>query len=37
VPASTPEEVLARHGLVPGARQVLDAANGIAVVSWQRS
>ena len=36
VPASTPEEVLARHGLEPGPRQVLDAANGIVVVSWQR-
>ena len=36
VPASTPEEVLARHGLASGARQVLDAPNGIAVVSWQR-
>lgn len=37
VPARTPEEVLASHRLERGPRQVLDAAKGLAVVSWQRS
>jgi len=37
VPARTPEDVLARHGLDRGRRQVLDPAKGLAVVSWQRS
>jgi hypothetical protein len=37
VPARSPEEVLARHGLHRGERQVLDPARGLAVVSWQRS
>jgi dihydrofolate reductase len=37
VPMQTPEEVLATHGLHPGARQVLDPAHGVTVVSWQRS
>lgn len=37
VPARTPEEVLAGHGLRPGAVQVLDPATGLAVVNWQRS
>jgi dihydrofolate reductase len=37
VPIQTPEEVLARHGLRPGPRQVLDPAHGVAVVSWRRS
>ena len=37
VPARTPEEVLARHGLDRGERQVLDAEKGLAVVSWRRS
>jgi dihydrofolate reductase len=37
VPARTPEDVLASHGLAPGQRQVLDAAKGLAVVSWRRS
>jgi len=36
VPAQTPEEVLARHGLRHGRRQVLDPATGLVVVSWQR-
>jgi dihydrofolate reductase len=36
VPARTPEDVLASHGLVPGERQLLDPAKGVAVVSWQR-
>ena len=37
VPARTPEEVLADHGLGPGAVQVFDPATGLSVVSWQRS
>jgi dihydrofolate reductase len=37
VPMQTPEEVLASHGFHPGRRLVLDPANGLAVVSWQRS
>jgi dihydrofolate reductase len=36
VPQRTPEEVLASHGLKPGPVQVLDAANGVTVVSWHR-
>ncbi len=37
VPARTPADVLASHGLAPGQRQVLDAAKGLMVVSWRRS
>src|SRR6185312_5334261 len=37
VPARTPEEVLAAHGLEPRQEQILDAASGLAVVNWQRS
>ena len=37
VPARTPEEVLERHGLECGQRQVLDTEKGVAVVSWRRS
>jgi hypothetical protein len=36
VPARTPEEVLAAYGLEPRQRQILDAAKGLAVVSWLR-
>jgi dihydrofolate reductase len=36
VPARTPEDVLASHGLAPGERQLLDPAKGVAVVIWQR-
>jgi len=36
VPVETPEQVLARHGLKAAAPQMLDVANGIAVVSWRR-
>jgi len=36
VPARTPEDVLARHGLEPGPRQVLDAVRALAVVGWRR-
>jgi dihydrofolate reductase len=37
VPARTPEQVLARHGLEPHRQQLLDAEKGIAVVEWRRS
>jgi dihydrofolate reductase len=36
VPQQTPEQVLANHGLVPDAPQVLDTGCGLAVVSWRR-
>jgi dihydrofolate reductase len=36
VPARTPEEVLERHGLERGQRQVLNTEKGVAVVSWRR-
>ncbi len=36
VPAKTPEDVLTRHGLEPGRRQILDAEKDLAVVSWCR-
>jgi dihydrofolate reductase len=37
VPAQTPEEVLARHGLHPGERRVLDAQADATLVTWTRS
>jgi dihydrofolate reductase len=36
VPARTPEDVLANHGLTPGPRQMLDPARDVAVVGWRR-
>jgi dihydrofolate reductase len=36
VPKRTPEQVLAAHGLEPGPRQTLDAAQGLTMVTWQR-
>lgn len=36
VPAHTPEDVLARHGLAAGPRRNLDAAEGVSVVTWRR-
>jgi len=35
-PAATPEDVLTRHGLKPGARRDLDPAAGVFVVTWER-
>jgi dihydrofolate reductase len=35
-PHATPEDVLLRHGLKPGARHDLDAAAGVSVTTWQR-
>ena len=36
VPALMPEDVLANHGLEPGPPQVLDAAAGATLVTWER-
>ena len=36
VPARTPEDVLANHGLTPGPRQMLDPARDVAGVGWRR-
>ena len=35
-PNTTPEDVLARHGLKPGPRSDLDAAAGVTIVTWTR-
>jgi hypothetical protein len=35
-PNTTPEDVLARHGLKPGPRRELDPAAGVSVVTWER-
>jgi dihydrofolate reductase len=35
-PNATPEDVLRRHGLKPGAQRDLDAATGVSVVTWRR-
>jgi len=36
VPARTPEDVLSRHGLMPGPVTVLDPAMGLTMVAWTR-
>jgi dihydrofolate reductase len=36
VPARTPEDLLTRHGLVPGERLDLDASAGVSVTTWRR-
>ena len=36
VPGQTPQQILAQHGLEPGASQILDEANGVTVTPWQR-
>ena len=36
VPASTPEELLAGHGLVPGPVVALDPLRGLTMVGWLR-
>jgi dihydrofolate reductase len=36
VPARTPEDVLASHGLAPGPRRVLDAQADATLVTWTR-
>jgi len=35
-PHATPEDVLTRHGLKPGAQRDLDAAAGVSVATWRR-
>lgn len=36
-PGATPQDLLARHGLVPVANRVLDAAADISVATWERA
>jgi hypothetical protein len=36
VPARSPEEILAAHGLKPGEAQILDSANDVSVTPWRR-
>ena len=36
VPALAPETVMARHGLAPGERQVLDPAKEVTLLAWRR-
>jgi hypothetical protein len=36
VPAHSPQEVLAAHGLKPGEGQMLEPANDVSVTPWQR-
>ena len=36
IPPATPEDLLARHGLKPGAMQDLDASAGLVLTVWRR-
>jgi dihydrofolate reductase len=36
VPAQSPQQILAAHGLKAGNAQILDAANDVSVTPWQR-
>ena len=36
VPAQSPQQVLAAHGLTPGNARILDAPNDVSVTPWQR-
>jgi dihydrofolate reductase len=36
VPAQSPQQILAAHGLKAGEAQILDAANEVSVTLWQR-
>ena len=36
VPAQSPQQILAAHGLKAGEAQILDAANEVSVTPWQR-
>jgi dihydrofolate reductase len=36
VPALTPQQILAAHGLHAGTAQILDAANDVSVTPWRR-
>ena len=37
VPARSPQEILAAHGLRAGDAQILDSADGVSVTPWRRS
>jgi dihydrofolate reductase len=37
VPARTPQEILAAHGLKPGQAEMLDPAGGVNVTPWRRA
>jgi hypothetical protein len=37
VPAQSPQQVLAAHGLKAGSAQTLDAANDVSVTPWRRT
>jgi hypothetical protein len=37
VPARTPQQVLASHGLKPGEAVTLDPGDGVIVTPWRRS
>jgi hypothetical protein len=37
VPERTPHEVLASHGMKPGAPYLLDAAHDVTVTPWRRT
>ena len=36
IPPATPEDLLAQHGLKPGAMRDLDASAGLALTVWRR-
>jgi dihydrofolate reductase len=36
VPAHSPQEILAAHGLKAGVAQILDSADGVSVTPWRR-
>jgi hypothetical protein len=36
VPAQSPQQILAAHGLKAGNARILDAANDVSVTPWQR-
>ena len=36
VPARTPQQILAAHGLKPGKAEILDAADEVSVTPWRR-
>ena len=37
VPAHSPQDILAAHGLKAGKAQILDPANGVTVTPWRRT
>ena len=36
VPAQSPQQILAAHGLKPGEAEILDSANDVSVTPWRR-